>query len=73
MLKCGNIALRGITRRQQQQRKISSAVRSVMLNLANNFSQCTCSVTEHYERVDGHFKSARNNGCRLYKTATPTC
>jgi len=108
------------------------AVRSVTLNLANKFSQCTFSVAEHYDlfsdliilrqawwhrsynvrplrphrtdrktaagkaqryhtdlkliymlpimsyaasrqfRVDGHFKSARNNRCRLYETGTPT-
>jgi len=107
-------------------------VRSVMLNLANKFSQCTFSVAEHCDlfsgliilrqawwrrsydviphrphrtdretaagkarryhtdlkliymlpimpyttsrqyRVDGHFKSVRNNRRRLYKTATPT-
>ena len=28
---------------------ITSAVRSVMLNLANKFSQCTFSVAEHYD------------------------
>ena len=110
----------------------TAAVRSVTLNLANKFSQCTISVAEHYDlfsdviilrqawwrwsydviphrphrtdretasgkdqryhtdlkliymlpimpyttsrqfRVDGHFKSVRNNRRRLYKTATPT-
>jgi len=29
------------------------AVRSVMLNLANKFSQCTFSVTEHYDLFSG--------------------
>ena len=28
---------------------MTSAVRSVTLNLANKFSQCTFSVTEHYD------------------------
>jgi len=111
--------------------KQTPAVRSVTLNLANKFSQCSFSVTEHYDlfsgliilrqawwrrpydviahrphrtdretaagkaqryqtdlkliymlpivqyatnrqfRVDGHFKSVRNNRRRLYKTATP--
>jgi len=30
-----------------------SAVRSVTLNLANKFSQCTFSVTEHYDLFSG--------------------
>ena len=29
--------------------RTTSAVRSVTLNLANKFSQCTFSVTEHYD------------------------
>jgi len=105
-------------------------MRSVTLNLANKFIQCTFGVPEHYGlfsdliilcqawwrrsydvilhrtnretaagkaqryhtdlkliymlpimpyttrwqfRVDGHFKSARNNRRHLYNTATPTC
>ena len=32
---------------------ISTAVRSVTLNLANKFSQCTFSVTEHYDLFSG--------------------
>ena len=31
----------------------TSAVRSVMLNLANKFSQCSFSVTEHYDLFSG--------------------
>ena len=114
-------------------RPLRPAVRPVMINLANNFRQCTFSVIEHYGlfssliklpifyvkrdgvtdlysvdrstlkkllqeklnattstlklictlpitpymtsrrfRVDGHFKSVRNNRRSLYETATPT-
>jgi len=31
----------------------TSAVRSVMLNLANKFSQCTFSIAEHYDLFSG--------------------
>ena len=34
-------------------KKTTTAVRSVTLNLANKFSQCTFSVTEHYDLFSG--------------------
>ena len=46
----------------------SSAMRSVTLNLANKFSQCTFSVAEHYDLIIFYVKRDGVDRMTTYRT-----